>query len=334
MNYIEILEMLRPTLESCTHSYNGRPNKYHLEDDCYTHTKMVVNEMERIIRDERYKPYNENEKVLMLSAIFHDIGKPYTATILEDKQRKIFQGHDYMSALLYLDFAKKLPTSREEDELIAKLVFYHLIIGKDREALKYFDFYPLLELLFLADQKGRITAEPKPIVEPTFETKHLPLLRKYKNLYLLFGLPGSGKSTFVRDINFDYIISRDALIEEYAEREGLTYMEAYRVIHNDQQLLNELEQRFNQMLKEAREYRAVAVDMMNLTKKGRRIIISRFKKTHNIHTFIFLAPFSEIVKRNQQREGKDLSHKLINLVRKTTVPSFSEGIDRIFFLFT
>ena len=332
MDYNRILEMLRPTLESCTHSYNGRPNKYHLEDDCYTHTKMVVDEMKKIIEDEKYKPYNENEEVLMLSAIFHDIGKPYTATILEDRQRKIFQGHDYMSALLFLDYAKQL--NPDNKELIAKLVFYHLLVGQDREAMKYFDFYPLLELLLLADQRGRITAEPQQIIEPTFETKPLPPLQKDKDLFLLFGLPGSGKSTFVNENDFDYVVSRDALIEEYAEKEGLTYMEAYRVIHNNQSLVDELEKRFNQMLKEARRHRAVAVDMMNLTKKGRRKIISGFRRTHNIHTIIFLAPFSEIVKRNRQRKGKDLSFKLINLVRKTTVPSFSEGISRIYFYFT
>lgn len=50
---------------------------------------------------------------------------------------------------------------------------------------------------------------------------------------ILVGLPGSGKTTYVNNINSDnkfHIASTDNLIEQYANENGLTYTEAWNML--------------------------------------------------------------------------------------------------------
>ena len=314
------------TLKECHHSKKGKLNPYHLEDNCLTHTLMVFHEANKIQTDRE-----EEKKILLFSALFHDVGKPF---VKEEKNGKtFFTGHEFLSGLIALDYADEFGLTKEEKEKAVLSILYHTIAHSDNESVRYFPFYSLLKKLELADSRGRITE---------IESKELPLLdpleknfihNPEKELIILFGLVGSGKSTYINNHLSEYfVLSRDNLVDEFAEKENISYTEAYSLIHSDKRLKEKINNDFQRKIKKAKNYNKVVVDMTMLTKKQRRVMINNFPK-HIPNIKIFLTSYNELIKRNENRPGKDLSYLIPELPKITTMPTYEEGFNQIEFIF-
>ncbi len=91
-------------------------NKWHIYD-VYNHILRVVDGV-------------PSDLSLRLSALFHDIGKPFA--YYEDEQGQgHFHGHWIKSQEIFLNFAKDNNLDAELSMIVSKLVFYHdLNIGK------------------------------------------------------------------------------------------------------------------------------------------------------------------------------------------------------------
>lgn len=105
-----------------------------------------------------------------------------------------------------------------------------------------------------------------------------------KHVYILVGPPGVGKSTWVQNsgIANPYIISRDALVEEYIEPLGLQYDDMFEKpgIHQDQKDLiqlhnNSINRNLVQRFADAARHDNIVIDMTNMSKRTRQRNINR-----------------------------------------------------------
>jgi predicted kinase len=148
-------------------------------------------------------------------------------------------------------------------------------------------------------------------------------------LLMLIGVPGSGKSTWVKE-NCDplafNLISSDNFIEEAAKKDGVTYNEAF------QKYIKKATEDMNKMAKYAFDNdRNVVWDQTNLTIKSRKaklaMVPSHYKKT----AVFFTTPAADEHKRRlDSRPGKTIPyHILKNMAETMDPPSYQEGWDNI-----
>ena len=155
-------------------------------------------------------------------------------------------------------------------------------------------------------------------------------------LFILVGLPGSGKSTWVRlclatypDKNFK-IISSDDIIEELGTKDGLSYAEAW-LKHKDD-AAKEMNRRANIAFKDKNN---IIWDQTNLTLNSRRSKLSRangYKK----FAVVFQPDQIERIRRFNQRlneTGKIIPPEIIaKMTSDFVMPTISEGFDKIIIL--
>ena len=91
-------------------------NDYHIYD-VLEHILHVLDEV-------------ENNYVLRIAALFHDIGKPNSFT-LDEKDIGHFYGHWNESNKIFNKYADKFDLNKEEIKLINNLIFYHDLSFKD-----------------------------------------------------------------------------------------------------------------------------------------------------------------------------------------------------------
>lgn len=107
-NNKELFFSLIPELKSCV-DFDQR-NEWHVFD-VWEHILHVVDGV-------------ESDKVLRLTALFHDVGKPNTFTV-DDNGVGHFYNHWSESQSIFLDFSKKYNLDSELSNLVSKLIFYH-----------------------------------------------------------------------------------------------------------------------------------------------------------------------------------------------------------------
>lgn len=164
---------------------------------------------------------------------------------------------------------------------------------------------------------------------------------KFKNLetpyvIVLVGVPLCGKSTFCKEFIEKVdggvtVISRDQIILDLAGTDD--YNLAYQIIP---------EKEANSVLRKSlidsiKTKSKIIIDMTNLTKKRRRILLSYFPKKWNKICIVFNIPNkNEIEFRNSQRkeqEKKLIPIKVIErMIDSYQVPEKEEGFDKVIFL--
>ena len=153
-----------------------------------------------------------------------------------------------------------------------------------------------------------------------------------KEIILLVGLPGSGKSTWVASFiasHPDYVVvSSDDIIDAYAKSIGKTYTEVFE----EHMSYAEVEYKIK-LMTSLREGKNIVVDRTNLSPKSRRKILSNVPKEYKKTAMVFNTPLDEIKKRLIKREhetGKGIPENVISTMIKTYIePESSEGIDEI-----
>lgn len=147
-------------------------------------------------------------------------------------------------------------------------------------------------------------------------------------LIMLIGVPGSGKSTWVKSqdpLKYN-LISSDNYIENVASKEGITYNEAFN------KHIKAATDNMNKMAKYAFDNgRDVIWDQTNLTIKSRKaklaMVPSHYKKTA---VFFTTPTATEHKRRLDSRPGKTIPyHILKNMAETMDPPSYQEGWDHI-----
>ena len=115
---------LHKDLVRCNHSYDKNDlNPYHLETACWSHTMLVCKVAEM---------YNY-DKVVLIAALLHDIGKPKSRKINPRNNHVQFFGHENLSVKLADEVLSQMRNEKmitiaelnEINELIAKHSFLH-----------------------------------------------------------------------------------------------------------------------------------------------------------------------------------------------------------------
>lgn len=119
-NEKEIFEFI-PELKDCK-GFNQN-NDWHVYD-VYEHILHVVD-------------YVDEDLILRLTALFHDIGKPLSYT--EDSNHiGHFRGHWDQSMKIFLSYASKLNLDEDTKKLVSNLIYYH-DISLDKMCTERFD---------------------------------------------------------------------------------------------------------------------------------------------------------------------------------------------------
>lgn len=154
--------------------------------------------------------------------------------------------------------------------------------------------------------------------------------------YIMVGLPGSGKSTyleFVDDPEFGgdvFVYSTDNYIENAAKMNGWSYNEAFKDFiapatkHMNEMLTLALKQGFD-----------VCWDQTNMSSKKRISVLSRFPKTYRKVCICRVPPrdaseWAELDRRLLSREGKTIpSHVIESMADSYVEPTLDEGFDEV-----
>ena len=147
-----------------------------------------------------------------------------------------------------------------------------------------------------------------------------------KHLYLMMGVPGSGKSTYSKSVlkDGDIYISRDEIRYSLLTEEDDYFAKENEVIKTfidniDKSLVNE-------------EYCGdVYADATHLSPKSRAQVLNKLKNKDKVSVIYLDIPLNIILERNAQRKGRALVPE--NVVRRMynsiILPTKAEGIEEL-----
>ena len=147
-----------------------------------------------------------------------------------------------------------------------------------------------------------------------------------KHLYLMVGVPGSGKSTYVKNIlkDGDIYISRDEIRYSLLTEEDDYFAKENEVIKTfidniDKSLVNE------------KYCGDVYADATHLSPKSRAQVLNQLKNKDKVSVIYLDIPLNIILERNAQRKGRALVPE--NVVRRMynsiILPTKAEGIEEL-----
>ena len=150
--------------------------------------------------------------------------------------------------------------------------------------------------------------------------------------YMLIGLPGTGKSTWIGNLYEEeqapVIISSDYFIERFAHLCGITYNEAFPIV-----MARGIPDKFicKRLNKAIVENRDVLWDQTNLTVKSRKAKMSKLPG-YTFEALVFEKPAQEVWEKNLNRPGKLIPKNVLNRMEQSYQPPTSdEGFIRIYY---
>ena len=149
--------------------------------------------------------------------------------------------------------------------------------------------------------------------------------------YMLIGVPGSGKSTWITKQGFEDVIiaSSDAYIETVAAKAGKTYDQIFsQAIGYAQKFCD------SQVQTAINLDKTLVWDQTNTVAKHRKLRLARLPKEWiKIGVFFPTPDESELQRRLDSRWGKKIPKDVIDsMIQHLEIPQLSEGFDEIIML--
>ena len=151
--------------------------------------------------------------------------------------------------------------------------------------------------------------------------------------YILRGLPGSGKSTWIKqNLPGIKVLSTDDLIEKYAAEKGKTYSDVFN------KAAPLASAKFDQMLKKAaKDGESVIIDQTNMGKKSRMAKIAPFKDHYKVAIMVSADPVELKLRLAHRAEmtGKHIPEKVIDQMARSFQPiTTDEGWNEVHYIHT
>ena len=334
-------------------------SEWHMEGDVWTHTMMVFSQMKTVIENDPALHLRKRE--LLITALLHDIGKPLARQVQEEKGKVTFYGHDSISTFLAVDIIDKIDPDITLDQkiFILRLINYHQLLFnitnniKSHAIRKFADKFSgpadaellaHVDIMRRCDYAGNLSINDDninyPVIEQIInETAEKPALSDNVNgntptAYILVGLPGSGKSTYIAD-KLDSnitVVSRDNIIMKHAKLYEYNYTQAFHAC--DQKVVDRM---FNEEFDDAIKAKTdIVIDRTNLTHKGRMKFITRLTQAKfNVIVVVLLPSYQTTLDRNNSRmlEGKNLDFGIIKSMMKNFNMPFANETDTVMYEF-
>lgn len=151
-------------------------------------------------------------------------------------------------------------------------------------------------------------------------------------LYMLVGVPGSGKSTWVEKhfagLNNYYIASTDRLLEIYASMRGATYNDVFK------DNIGYAEKAMHTHIKDAIMYNYDIIwDQTNISRKSRAKKLKMIPDHYEKIAVIFQTPETgELDRRLASRPGKTIPPHIIDgMIDMLEYPELDEGFDKVLY---
>jgi tRNA uridine 5-carbamoylmethylation protein Kti12 len=151
-------------------------------------------------------------------------------------------------------------------------------------------------------------------------------------LIMLVGVPGSGKTTFVKSMIEDemfpvgraIVVSTDDFIENHAKQEGKTYNEVF------DEAIGPAGKHLDSLVKYAIENNlSVIWDQTNLNRSTRAKKLARFPKNYETMAIYFPAP-EDLEERLASRPGKTIPENVLNnMIKNCDPPRCDEGFHNV-----
>lgn len=362
MNLVESIE--DSGIEVVEHMLNTTEDSpFHREQNVWVHTRMVFDEYCSMV-----ETWDRHAFMGAIVCIFHDFGKPMSE---ESKVRtdgstyRSYKGHEVISGAWWLDFwcnnyfnLKDFLPNPIDAYNVMVMIAYHLPyqLGERVDELvshiNHFGLQDTFSNVLRADGRGRISDEGEKNISNSdaWIATHItnndvkPDISIINDVYIMTGVPASGKSTAVKNIDDAYVFSFDNIREE-SFPEFNTYSEKFKAFNeydfkNDKTLhekwgvstkidnqINFLNQAIVESYKNCTGN--FVVDNTSVTVKSRRTIKHLVKSVNKDSTFgsVFLmVSIDKAIKNNELRSPyKNVPENVIrSMYYRTTPPILGE----------
>ena len=151
-------------------------------------------------------------------------------------------------------------------------------------------------------------------------------------LYMLIGVPGSGKSTWISNQDWTNgipVVSSDKFIDEHAAKEGKTYNEVFKDYIKIATHLME-----NQVLICKANNYDIIWDQTNTSAKSRKAKLDKLEGYEKIAIFFSTPEKEELDKRLAQRVGKHIPENVMeSMIANLEMPTEEEGFKEIWYAY-
>lgn len=148
--------------------------------------------------------------------------------------------------------------------------------------------------------------------------------------YILVGVPGSGKSTWVENQKWSkdcIVVSTDFHVEQYAKEKGKTYSEVF-----SEYMSTAVELMVSDVHNAMEFGKDIIWDQTSTSVKTRAKKINMLEGYHKIAVTFRTPPMEELMRRIDSRVGKDIPAKVIlDMIEKWEEPTRDEGFDDIWY---
>jgi predicted kinase len=161
---------------------------------------------------------------------------------------------------------------------------------------------------------------------------------------VLIGVPGSGKSTYLKDRVYTpgcapVIISRDNELMLYAENNGIfgNYSKVWKLLTDEDQ--KEIDKNLEDAFKEAfKQKRNMTIDMTNMSNKSQKKWVNKANvpKSYKAIATVFATSYTEVQRRLEKREletGKAIPSFVINNMMKSFMVPNNTNFSKISWIF-
>ena len=352
----EELKPLWKKIQKCKEFYalktTKQSPKWHREGNAWEHTKLVTEYMRDYVLS-KFDLTNlmefEEARLLMTSALFHDIGKPSTTFFDDTDSDWHCKNHGEVGEKMTRQLLEDEPIwFREKVCWLVRnhMVFHYFMEKSDAERLKIINklakglvSIEYLTALHISDCSGSISPENKPeelsrkvgIIKAIAHSRYdkcpeflntIPNLKGPK-AYIMIGLAGSGKDTFIKKhLSNIECICRDDF------RELLTYKEIKgQKLYLDKNGENKVTQMVNDAIEDAcLNHRDIVINQTSLVKKYRKALVDKIKEydpNYNI-IYIYVEPMSGVVICKMRRKGEIKPDIIQGMWDRLEFPDFNE----------
>ena len=149
--------------------------------------------------------------------------------------------------------------------------------------------------------------------------------------YQLIGVPGSGKSTWIKNQDWAencIVVSTDEFVEDYAKEVGSTYSEVF-----DDYMPTAVKLMADKVVRAREQGKDIIWDQTSTTEGARRKKFNMLPDYEHIAVVFKTPEMDELKRRLASRPGKNIpSQVMVQMIRGFVMPTLDEGFKEILYV--